>query len=189
MEGPPKIVSNAGDDLLGMEATEKILEAEKVVGKLKELYPILVEQEIGVTVLPKENQWMVFFSRAGHEEAFPLPKDFVSACIEQGYCHIYREECTRALGRLMEAIESYKTSAAAVVAKMRELVPELKSPEITIAVSEDEPAWAFFMTIKGATRPVEYRLPMEVIARCLEGGDCQELKKATLVAYRCLMGV
>ncbi len=44
------------------------------------------------------------------------------------------------------------------------------------------------MTIKGSSRPVEYRLPMEVIERCMEG-DCRELKKATVTAYNCLRGV
>jgi hypothetical protein len=161
---------------------------DKVVNKLHELYPLLKSEQIGVTVIPRESQWLVFFNKSGHEEAFTLPGDFIASCVEQGYCIRYRDECTQALGRLMEAVRSFKSSAAGVVAKLRHLVPELEHPEIVIAVSEEEPAWSFFMTMKGVSRPVEYKLPCEVIERCMEQGDCDDLCKASLVAYRCLMG-
>jgi hypothetical protein len=163
-------------------------ESQKVINKIKELYPYLVSEEIGVRAIPNDDTWLVFFSMEGHEEVFSLPRDFVSACVEQGFCHLYREEITRALGLLTEATRSFKTSAAMVVDRLTKLVPELRDPDITIAVHEEEPAWQFFMTKKGASRPVDYRLPMEVIERCVEKGDCEELRQATLMAYRCLVG-
>ncbi len=166
-----------------------MVEADKVARKIQELYPILQSERIGVTVLPRDDQWLVFFSKEGHEEVFSLPGDFVGSCIEQGVCNLYREECTQALGRLMEAVRSHKASAAMVVAKLKHLVPELNDPAIVIAVSEDDPLWSFFMTRKGVPHPVEYKLPVEVIERCLERQECGELKEASLVALRCLMGV
>jgi hypothetical protein len=165
------------------------VEAKKVRDKLEELYPVLKSEGIGVTVLPRDEEWLVFFAKEGHEEAFTLPGDFVSSCIEQGFCQLFRTECTQALGHLMEAVRSHKASAALVVARLKRLVPELNDPEIIIAVSEDDPLWSFFMTRTGVTRPVEYKLPVEVIERCLEQHDCTELQKASLVAYQCLMGI
>jgi hypothetical protein len=164
------------------------VESDKIVKKLHEFYPSLKAEGIGVAAIRREGEWLVFFSKDGHEEAFTLPGDFISSCVEQGFCSLYREECTQALGRLMEAIRSFKTSAAMVVAKLRQLVPELADPAIIVAVSEDDPTWSFFMTRKGVNRPVEYKLPVEVINRCFERDDCEELRKASLIAYNCLIG-
>lgn len=163
-------------------------EAEKVVNKLKELFPSLLNEDIGVRALKRENQWLVFLSKEGHEEMFVLPEDFVSSCVEMGYCHLYRDKCTRAMGLLMEAINSYRTSSVKVIEKLKRLIPELNASEITIAASEDEQTWSFFMTKKGISRPVEFKLPTEIILRCDEG-ECQELKEAARIAYRCLQGI
>lgn len=162
-------------------------EAEKIVDKLKELYPFLVEEDVGVRAMKRKEDWIVFFSKDGHEQAFSLPEDFITSCIEQGYCHLYREKCTRALGLLMEDIRSPATSAASVIRKLKELIPGLDNPEITIAVSEEKPSWTFFMTKIGASRPVEFKLPSEVVSCSGEEG-CEELRKAAEVAYRCLLG-
>ncbi len=163
-------------------------EAQRVVVKLNELYPYLEADGIEVKALKWNDQWLVYFSKHGHQEVFHLPVDFVDSCVDQGFCHLYREKITDALGRLKEAIQSYKASAAHVIEKLTQLVPELKDPAITIAVSEDDPLWSFFMTIKGASRPVVYKLPMELIERCLEKGECEELRQATLIAFNCLKG-
>jgi hypothetical protein len=164
------------------------MESERVVKKLKELYPFLVEEKVGVTAIPRDNEWLVFFGKGGHEEAFTLPGDFITSCVEKGICGLYREECTQALGRLMESIRARKASAAQVVSKLKWVVPELDDPGIIIAVSEDEPFWSFFMTRKGSRRPVEFKLPSEIIDACIGERDCTELKKAATTAYQCLIG-
>jgi hypothetical protein len=163
-------------------------DAQRIVEKIKELYPQLNDGGIGVKAYPMAEKWLISFTREGHEVTFFLPGDFVGSCVDQGYCYDFREDCTLALGRLLDMSKHPGVSATEVVKKIKHLVPEMAVPEISIVVSQDDPTWSFFLTRKGTSRPVEYRLPKEVIDCCLEHDDCSELARASRTGLECLLG-